>query len=290
MKFLTFILFFVISVQVYSAGTNIETSIETATLLWKKDSTEKAIATLAEAYDSDPYYMEKIMLSPRYRLFMEKNQKNIFIEILSSEQFRKSDLNKRIIENRTVTEKIRREFEDKLEKIPLKDRPSKAFVAENACPTKCCSYQNFSETQDIYLYDSELGKSIIHEIPAKTMMKTLQTKLYLQPEPVVVVNTIKDQNTEVSSGEIIYFLEQKEDGYGVYSYQNKTITLAMSPVDLCLDHKCSLLYVKSPEDRNFKPYWWVEVETVAGKNRGWYIMNEIESKSAPFLKNHCGQD
>jgi len=290
MKVLSFILFFVINLQTFAAGTNIELLITNATLQWKKNSNDKAISILAGAYESDPYYMEKIMLSPRYRLYMDKNERTLFIEILSSELFKKSELNKKILENRSVTEKLRREYEERLAKISIKDRPNKSYIAENACPTKCCSYQNFSESQDIYLYESEQGKSITHEIPAKTMMKPLQTKLFLQPEPVVVVNTIKDQNIEISSGEIIYFLEQKEDGYGVYSYDNKTITLAISPVDLCLNHNCSLLYIRSPEDRTFKPYWWVEVATVAGKNHGWYIINEVESKKAPFLKNHCGQD
>jgi hypothetical protein len=166
--------------------------------------------------------------------------------------------------------------EDQLASMPEKDLPPKPYRHAGACPFECCTYRQWKTRSPIQLRESIDSPNIVAEVPAGASVAGLTGEVRVEPEPYAIL----EDNGELKAGDVIFFLDNRGEGFVNYWYRGKlNPDLGMGDGLLFYSYEncqsntarmkaaCSLK--KLHPEKTYMNEWWVKIGY--GGKQGWVL-------------------
>lgn len=221
---------------------------------------DDALRVLAELYDEDPNWFERLL----------RNEREPFLaDLIDRPEYENAEL-------RTLREKERREarerrkrFREVLRELPEEHRPSEIYVARDVCPFECCIYRTWSVHDRVPLYEAPRSDTRVAVLENGDTVSGRTGNVYLSPRPMGVVHEVTlEDGRSVPPGEILFELDYMGEGYSHVFYEGKVhraFTYELGSRCPRPDADCWGEYLDSQEG---KQVWWVQVEAPSGVT-GW---------------------
>jgi len=165
--------------------------------------------------------------------------------------------------------------EQKLSSMSKHDLPPSIYRNVGACPFECCTYRQWKTKTAVQLRESIESSNIVAEIPAGVSVLGVTGEVRVEPEPYVVLEDVG----RLKTGDIIFFLDNRGEGYVNYWYEGKLNPELGLDEGLWLytDNECSASRSKGAcslrklkPGRKFRNEWWVRIKPSNGKE-GWVL-------------------
>lgn len=154
--------------------------------------------------------------------------------------------------------------------LPAGERPPAPYVAKEACPFECCTFQEWTVEQEIALYDAPGGKKLGRKLSPGDAALGLTGEVHLEPEPMLAgVAFSADESfdsqkqVKIPAGAIVFQLDYLGEGFANYWYQGKTFVAEMAQC-LVAGPECWGETIEPAAAAAPRHDWWVKVRLADG--------------------------
>lgn len=147
------------------------------------------------------------------------------------------------------------------------------YVKKGACPFEGCTYGNWDVLKDTYVYEkADQNSRKIGSLQHGEKVRALTGDVYVIPGRANIIDRLPNSANNLDPKKEIFILDYVGEGYsrifqdGVYA----VVKIARTK-NRCKEKPnwryCWVEVIKEPVT-----YWWVFVESLGGKIRGWVLM------------------
>ena len=232
--------------------------LKLAETLVRADRPAEAVAALKAFYDRRSNAVDRRLRDPESPLH----------SLLEIDVYRNSSLAESLARDRRALEQRRAKGR---ELLAAEERPMLHWIAKGACPFECCHYGTWSVREDVDLYDSPGGFSVVAKVKSGRTVQALTGEVRLRPLPAIVRYT-RPYGLELEQGTLIYILDYMGEGHGRVLANGKVgESHILSVQEHCPfpDGSCWAEFI-DPDDagRQREFTWWVQIRISDG-SVGW---------------------
>ena len=195
-----------------------------------------------------------------------RTEGNALHPLAQSQEFQRSALAGKLSQARAQLDERKQEYRKKLEALPQGKKPARDYVAKDACPFECCTFQIWDVYADTILYDKPRGEKVVACVGKGERVEGLTGEVHIRPIAVAVRHSLPYAN--VPAGAIVFLLDYLGEGIRRVWLDGKVLELDIhgNIHDHCPfpDKRCWGEYVYPVTEDERSGAWWVKVKTGDG--------------------------